>query len=175
VNDVPSFRERRGPNRRRRLRVRELCLGWATAISPGPSDEAAQTVTFIVTNSNPSFVLGSTRSLVRWNLDLYSGHERNGSATVTVSLRDNGGTANGGVDTSAAQTFTISVPAGADAPVLSVIATQIVNELSTLLVTNTATDADLPTDTLHVLASIQGAPSGATIDPVTGALLVDAE
>ena len=32
-----------------------------------------------------------------------------GTATVTVQIRDNGGTANGGVDTSAPQTFTITV------------------------------------------------------------------
>ena len=33
-----------------------------------------------------------------------------------MQLRDNGGTANGGVDTSAAQTFTIAVTAVNDAP-----------------------------------------------------------
>jgi hypothetical protein len=32
-----------------------------------------------------------------------------GTATITVNLRDNGGTANGGVDTSAAQTFNITI------------------------------------------------------------------
>jgi hypothetical protein len=36
---------------------------------------------------------------------------------VTVRVQDNGATANGGVDTSAAQTFTISVTAVNDAPV----------------------------------------------------------
>ncbi|MEO8682235.1 MAG: Ig-like domain repeat protein, partial [Vicinamibacterales bacterium] len=39
-----------------------------------------------------------------------------GSATVTVQLQDNGGVANGGVDTSAAQTFVINVTAVNDAP-----------------------------------------------------------
>ncbi|PKK88828.1 MAG: hypothetical protein CVV64_17240 [Candidatus Wallbacteria bacterium HGW-Wallbacteria-1] len=49
----------------------------------------------------------------------------NGTATVTVVLKDNGGTTgadgqpNGGVDTTAAQTFTITVNAVNDAPVLS--------------------------------------------------------
>ena len=38
------------------------------------------------------------------------------SATVTVQMHDNGGTANGGVDTSAPQTFTITVTAVNDAP-----------------------------------------------------------
>ena len=41
-----------------------------------------------------------------------------GTATVTVRLQDNGGTANGGVDTSAAQTFTVTITAANDAPVL---------------------------------------------------------
>ena len=40
----------------------------------------------------------------------------NGSAAVTVQLHDNGGTANGGVDTSAPQTFTITVSPVNDAP-----------------------------------------------------------
>ena len=35
---------------------------------------------------------------------------------MTVQVRDNGGIANGGVDTSAAQTFTITVTAVNDAP-----------------------------------------------------------
>jgi hypothetical protein len=39
-----------------------------------------------------------------------------GSATVTVRLHDNGGTADGGVDLSAAQTFTITVNSVNDAP-----------------------------------------------------------
>src|SRR5678810_288956 len=40
----------------------------------------------------------------------------NGSATATVQIHDNGGTANGGVDTSASQTFTINVTAVNDVP-----------------------------------------------------------
>ena len=40
----------------------------------------------------------------------------NGSATVSVQLHDNGGIANGGVDTSGTQTFTITVTPVNDAP-----------------------------------------------------------
>ena len=42
----------------------------------------------------------------------------NGVATVTVRLKDDGGTANGGVDTSGPQTFTITVTAVNDVPEL---------------------------------------------------------
>jgi regulation of enolase protein 1 (concanavalin A-like superfamily) len=44
----------------------------------------------------------------------------NGGATVTVTLGDSGGTANGGVASSASQTFTITVTAVNDAPVLAI-------------------------------------------------------
>src|SRR5438874_2717181 len=40
----------------------------------------------------------------------------NGSATITVHAHDNGGTANGGVDNSGPQTFTINVNSVNDAP-----------------------------------------------------------
>ena len=52
----------------------------------------------------------------------------NGSALVTVRLQDSGGTANGGVDTSAAQTFTIAVTAVNDAPSFTKGADQTVDE-----------------------------------------------
>ena len=42
--------------------------------------------------------------------------DANGTATITVDLMDNGGTANGGVDTSAPQTFVINVTPVNDAP-----------------------------------------------------------
>ena len=38
---------------------------------------------------------------------------------MTVHVHDNGGTANGGVDTSAPQTFTITVTAVNDAPAVT--------------------------------------------------------
>src|SRR5205085_4076644 len=45
-----------------------------------------------------------------------SAPDANGSATVTVAIHDDGGTSDGGVDTSAAQTFVINVTAVNDAP-----------------------------------------------------------
>src|SRR2546428_1416375 len=52
----------------------------------------------------------------------------NGSATVAVSLKDNGGVANGGSDTSAAQTFTITVTAVNDVPSFTKGANQTMHE-----------------------------------------------
>ena len=107
VNDAPSFTK--GPDQT----VLEgagpqTVVGWATAISPGPADEAGQTVNFIVTTSNDA--LFSVLPVVAANgtLTYTLAADANGPITVTVSLHDNGGTANSGVDTSAPQTFTIN-------------------------------------------------------------------
>src|SRR5262249_56266066 len=82
----------------------------------GPTDEGAQTVNFIVSNDNAA--LFATQPAVArngtWNYTTSA--NANGSATVTVQIHDDGGTANGGVDTSAAQTFTITVTPVNDAP-----------------------------------------------------------
>ena len=42
--------------------------------------------------------------------------DANGTATITLTLSDDGGTANGGADTSAPQTFAITVSGVNDAP-----------------------------------------------------------
>jgi hypothetical protein len=115
VNDAPSFLI--GPSQS----VLEdsgahTVANWATAISPGPADESSQTVTFTVTNdNNPLF---SVQPAVASNgtLTYTLAANANGSATITVVAQDNGGTANGGVDTSAPQTSTITVTAVNDAP-----------------------------------------------------------
>src|SRR5262249_57900131 len=65
----------------------------------------------------------------------------NGSATIGVKLKDNGGTANGGVDESGVQTFTITVNPVNDAPGFTKGADQTVLEDSgAQTVTGWATD-----------------------------------
>src|SRR5439155_101133 len=87
-----------------------------TNISGGPADESGQTLNFIVTNTNAALFSIAPSIAANGTLTYTSATNANGSATVTVQLHDNGGTANGGVDTSAAQTFTITVTAVNDAP-----------------------------------------------------------
>jgi hypothetical protein len=108
VNDVPSFTK--GADQT----VDEDCgpqtvSGWATSMSAGPEDEFSQTLNFLATNDNN--VLFSVQPAIAANgtLNFIPGPNQNGFATVTVMLHDNGGIADGGVDTSAPQTFTITV------------------------------------------------------------------
>src|SRR5207253_2139916 len=108
VNDAPSFikgtdqtvNEDSGP---------QAIAGWATAISPGPSDETAQTLNFTVTNTNNALFSAQPAIAATGTLTFTPASNAAGQATITVSLHDNGGTANGGVDTSAPQTSLISI------------------------------------------------------------------
>ncbi|MCA2001643.1 MAG: sortase, partial [Chloroflexi bacterium] len=94
---------------------------WATSISVGPPNESWQTPTFQVTNDNNA--LFSAQPAINANGDLTYTPAANahGAATVTVVLRDDGGTANGGVDTYAPSpnTFTITVTPVNDPPFFS--------------------------------------------------------
>src|SRR5207244_10018539 len=89
---------------------------WATAISAGPADESGQSVTFSVSNSNNALFAAQPSISPSGVLSFTPAANANGTATVTVTLSDNGGTANGGADTSTPQTFTITVRAAHDAP-----------------------------------------------------------
>jgi CSLREA domain-containing protein len=128
VNDAPSFtkgadqmvNEDAGP---------QSVPGWATAISAGPPDESGQTLTFQVTgNTNTALFSAGPVVSSTGTLSYTPAANANGLATITINLKDNGGTANGGVDTSASQTFTITVNPVNDAPSFTKGANQTVNE-----------------------------------------------
>ena len=90
--------------------------GWATSMSAGPADEAGQTLNFLVTNDNNALFSVQPAIAANGTLAFTPATNMNGMATVTVSLHDDGGTANGGVDTSAPQTFSIMVSEVNDTP-----------------------------------------------------------
>ena len=90
--------------------------GWATGISAGPVNESGQSVSFLVSNDNNSLFATQPAIAADGALSYTLAQNAYGSATVTVRAKDDGGTANGGVDTSAPQTFTISVAPVNDAP-----------------------------------------------------------
>ena len=107
VNDPPSFTV--GPDT-----SASSCGGpvtvtpWATNISPGPN-ESTQTVTFTVTNDSPFLfsqgpAVSSDGTLTFQPVCLVTG-----TAHLTVTAHDDGGTANGGLDSSGSQPFTITI------------------------------------------------------------------
>src|SRR4029079_11785461 len=108
VNDAPTFTRGANVTVLEDAPAQSIAL-WATAISPGPTDESGQTVDFIVSNTNNALFSAQPTVTPAGTLAFGLAPNANGDATVTVKLHDNGGVLNGGIDTSAAQTFTISV------------------------------------------------------------------
>jgi hypothetical protein len=94
----------------------QTVANWATNISPGPADEAAQTVQFIVTTDNPGLFTQPPAISVSGQLTFTLTADANGSSTMTVTLKDSGGVERGGVDTSLPQTFKILATPVNDAP-----------------------------------------------------------
>jgi regulation of enolase protein 1 (concanavalin A-like superfamily) len=108
VNDAPSFTK--GANQTSTVSAgAQTVAGWATATSPGPG-ESGQVVDFIVTNDDNALFTVQPAVSATGTLT-YTPGSSTGVATVSVRIHDDGGTANGGVDTSAIQTFTITVTA----------------------------------------------------------------
>jgi VCBS repeat-containing protein len=87
----------------------QTIANWATNISPGPAIESTQTVSFNVSNNNTSLFSVQPAIDSSGNLTYTPATGFYGTATITVAAHDNGGTVLGGVDTSAAQTFVITV------------------------------------------------------------------
>jgi hypothetical protein len=104
-------------------------VSWATGISAGPSSESSQTVTFTVSTDNASLFSAAPGVASNGTLSYTSAPDANGTAHVTVSAVDDGGTAGGGHDTSASQSFTITVTAVNDAPTFTPGASQTVVSL----------------------------------------------
>jgi len=117
VNDAPSFtaanppavNEDSGP---------QTVNGWVTAFNPGPADESAQTaLAYTVSNMSNAALFSSLPSVsTNGNLSYTPASNAFGTATFQVQVQDSGGTANGGQDTSAPQTFTITVNGINDQP-----------------------------------------------------------
>src|SRR5215203_2838203 len=115
VNDAPSFIK--GPDQTKDEDAGAQTVDdWATAISAGPN-ESNQTVDFRLTNDNNDLFSAQPQVTPNGTLTYTPAANAYGDATVKVKAHDDSGTANGGQDTSAEQSFTINVTAVNDAPI----------------------------------------------------------
>jgi hypothetical protein len=87
----------------------QVLVNWATKISAGPAGEGGQKLQFAVRSDNENLFLVQPAVDASGKLTFTPRPNASGSATLTVVLRDDGGTAHGGVDASPAQTFVISI------------------------------------------------------------------
>jgi hypothetical protein len=112
VNDSPQFDLPANPDQIVSAGAGPQTIGGFIGnarVSPSNGSENNQTGTFIVTTDNDGlFSAGPSISYPDGTLT-YTPSGQTGSATVTVVLEDNGGTANGGSDTSQPHSFTLTV------------------------------------------------------------------
>ncbi len=89
---------------------------WATSISAGAPNESAQNVGFTVTVDQPAMFATLPAVDSNGTLTFTPAADANGPATITVTAVDDGGSDNGGDDSSSAHTATLTVTAVNDAP-----------------------------------------------------------
>ena len=128
ANSAPSFTK--GPDQSVNEDAgAQTVANWATGISAGPPNEAGQTLTFLITNNTNTGLFSVAPAVSSaGTLTFTPAANQSGSATISIVLKDDGGTANGGVDTSATQTFTISVGPVNDSPSFTRGADQVIYE-----------------------------------------------
>lgn len=115
VNDQPSFVK--GDSQVHNEDSGDISVpAWATVISKGPANESTQGLNFIVTNNNPGIFDVEPAINSNGDLTYKLKSNANGVANVNVVLKDNGGTTDGGVDSTTLVSFTISVNSVNDEP-----------------------------------------------------------
>jgi len=110
INDAPSF----NPGADQWLLQgagAQTVTGWASSLSAGPSNESSQTLSFTLQAGTPALFASQPAIDPAGDLTFAPNPTMTGTTTVTATLQDNGGTANGGSD-SFTQTFTITIVAG---------------------------------------------------------------
>ncbi|MBD1835364.1 DUF4347 domain-containing protein [Cyanobacteria bacterium FACHB-472] len=111
VNDAPNFTAGAAQNVMANSGAQTV-TGWATNFNPG-TDESTQTLdSYIINVVNNAGIFAAAPTIdTNGNLTFTPVANITTSTTATIEVRakDNGGTANGGVDTSVAKTFNITV------------------------------------------------------------------
>src|SRR5206468_4091303 len=120
----------------------------------------ANTLAFSLVSAPNGVILDPSSGVLTWTPTEAQGPSTN---LITVRVTDNGAP-----QLSDTKSFTVVVIEANRAPLLTVPTDQIVTELSTLMVTNTASDADVPANTLTF--SLVPEPGGVTLDPSSSVL-----
>lgn len=193
VNDAPQFTLSGNPAAVNEDAGQQNVPSFATNIRRGPAvatDEAGQSLTFdlqvVSTTSNLAFTTAPAIDSSTGALTYRAATNTNGTATVSVTLRDNGANAAPNSNTSAAQTFTITVNPVNDAPSFSLstdpppsdedAGPQIVEVMAFNVAPGPASATDETGQALTFDVTVAGTSGGLAfstppaIDPVTGAL-----
>jgi VCBS repeat-containing protein len=131
------------------------------------SAESGQTVSFLVENNNPSLFSVQPAISADGTLTYTPAPNATGVATVTVRARDSGGAEFGGSDTSAPQTFTITVTPVNDCPTLASVAPLTVDGGAS--VNGQLVGSDVDGDALSYTVVTAPAHGTLTVNPTSGA------
>ena len=145
VNQAPVL-----PAQTNRTIVKLTTLLVTNAATDG--DIPANALTYALVNP-PAGAVIDTNGVIAWTPTAAQGPSTN---LITTLVTDNGVPPR-----SATNTFTVFVTATNSAPALPVQLSRTIAELTTLMVTNKATDTDIPANTLAYV--LVGAPAGAVI------------
>ena len=166
VNSAPSFTggedrvvdEDAGP---------QILETWVKDISPGPANESDQSVYFTIVNDSTELFLDPPSITPEGTLTYTTAENAYGKATLAIRLHDDGGTDNGGIDSSAAHTFAITINSVNDAPKLD-------SNIAMVLPSAWEDSEDLPEDDVaSILASTDGDPiTDVDADAVEGIAVV---
>ncbi len=118
VNDQPSFTAANPPAVNQYAGAQAIGH-WVSSFNPGPgANEQGQTaLQYLVTGvSSPASFTVQPAISSTGTLTYTLASSASGPITFGVQVQDSGGTANGGIDTSAVQTFTLNVNVVADQP-----------------------------------------------------------
>src|SRR5205823_5268010 len=132
----------------------------SVSASATDADLPANSLTFALVSSPAGMTINPASGAISWTSTEAQGPSTN---IVSVSVTDNGVPA-----LSVTNTFTVTVNEVNLAPVLTVPADQTINEQTSLSVNATATDADLPANSLTF--ALVSSPAGMTINPASGAI-----
>jgi hypothetical protein len=139
------------------------------------SGESTQTVTFVTSNNNPSLFSVQPAVSPTGTLTYTPAPGACGTAIVTLVAKDNGGTANGGNDTSAPCTLVIDVicDGGTNACPVANAQSVTVQTGASVPIVLTATDADGDALTYTVVSgplhgALSGTPPNLTYTPTAG-------
>ena len=108
VNDAPSFTNG-GDQKVDQNAAAQTVPNWAKSISAGPANESDQTLTFSVWSDDYSLFSVQPSIAPNGTLTYTPAENIFGVAMLHVTLRDSGGTENGGVETSSEAVFRIVV------------------------------------------------------------------
>ena len=154
INDPPSFTIAGNPAAVNEDAGAQTVNSFATSISQGAGGETGQTLTFNITpngtTGNISFLSGPAIDSTTGNLTYTTNVDTNGTATFNVTLSDNGSNTPPNSNTSGTQSFTITVNAVNDAPIV------------TLAGNPAAVNEDAGLQTVASFASFQPGPVTAT-------------